>query len=86
MHNGSIMVANSDTQEVRWHPPVMDESEVADYIRVNVRTLRQWRIRKPPTGPPFFRAGKLVRYRKDALDAWMEAQTVTTTDRKRRAG
>lgn len=46
-------------------------------------TLEGWRIRG--VGPRFVKIGRLVRYRADDLDAWIESQSrVSTSQRKAR--
>lgn len=44
--------------------------EAAEYIGWPAETLRTWRRRG--TGPKFVKAGNHVRYRKVALDRWLE--------------
>ena len=63
---------------------LLTEQEASDYLRISVATLRSWRHRGK--GPPFIRANKadphtgrvsrsnVVRYPRDRLDAWIEAQ------------
>lgn len=50
----------------------------SEYIGVPVGTLAQWRYLK--TGPRFIRAGRMIRYRKADLDAWLDAHAVSTKD------
>jgi len=47
-------------------------AQVAEHLQVPEATLTQWRYKK--TGPPYFRAGKHVRYREKDLLAWERAQ------------
>jgi excisionase family DNA binding protein len=46
-------------------------SEAAEMLRAPVATLRYWR--HLGTGPHSFRLGRRVLYRRDDLDAWVEA-------------
>lgn len=46
--------------------------EVAQYLRVGVNTLEQWRSRGK--GPAFVRVGRRVRYRRREIEEWMEHQ------------
>jgi DNA-binding transcriptional MerR regulator len=48
------------------------ETELAEHLKVPAKTLAGWRSRG--TGPPWFRAGKHVRYREPAVIQWQEAQ------------
>jgi excisionase family DNA binding protein len=47
-------------------------SEAAALLRAPVATLRYWRHRG--TGPRSFRLGRRVLYRRDDLEAWVDAQ------------
>ena len=44
--------------------------ELADYLVVPVATLYQWRYRSE--GPPGFRVGRYLRYRKRDVEDWIE--------------
>jgi excisionase family DNA binding protein len=46
--------------------------ELADYLGVPVATLYQWRHRRE--GPPGFRVGRYIRYRRTDLEAWIDRQ------------
>ena len=54
--------------------PLLTPSEAAEYIGVATNTLSVWRC----TGRyniPFIKSGRLVKYRKSALDAFLERRT-----------
>lgn len=44
--------------------------ELAEYLGVPVATLYQWRYRRE--GPPGFRVGRHVRYRRADVEDWIE--------------
>jgi len=46
----------------------------AEYIGCSVASLRVWRVNGK--GPDYFRAGKLIRYRRRDLDAWIQKHFV----------
>lgn len=50
------------------------EMQAASFLNVSVRTLQAWRIRGG--GPDFVKHGRLVRYQRRALVAFLEANTV----------
>ena len=50
----------------------LNERQAAKYLGVSASTLRLWRAEG--RSPRFFRAGKLVRYRRNDLDSWIEAR------------
>jgi len=51
---------------------LLTEQELADLLKVSVRTVRSWRTEG--TGPPSLRIGRGVRYRRRDVDAWLEQQ------------
>jgi excisionase family DNA binding protein len=52
-------------------------AEAADLLRAPVATLRYWRHRK--IGPPSFRLGRRVLYRRADLGAWINAKADRTS-------
>jgi predicted DNA-binding transcriptional regulator AlpA len=60
---------------------LLDEQEAANFLSINVRTLQAWRSTRPPKNgsPPFAKIGRLVRYRRSDLLAWVEKQERWTT-------
>lgn len=46
--------------------------EVSEAIRVPLATLRFWRAKG--TGPKSFRMGRRVMYKREDVEAWIEAQ------------
>ena len=59
--------------------PTKDEifgnTGAAEYIGVTPRTLEVWRCTKRYQ-IPFIKVGRLVKYRKSALDAFLESRTI----------
>lgn len=54
--------------------PLFTPSETAEYIGVTEKTLAVWRC----TGRyaiPFIKVGRLVKYRKSALDTFLDSRT-----------
>jgi excisionase family DNA binding protein len=51
-------------------PEVLTATEAAAYLQVPVATLRRWR--SIGTGPRHAKVGRHVRYRRAALDRWLE--------------
>lgn len=51
---------------------LMTIQELAQYLGVPVGTLYQWRYRRE--GPPGFRVGRHVRYRRSDVEMWIERQ------------
>lgn len=47
----------------------MNNREAADYLGLKAATLNKWRCHGD--GPPFIKVGRLIRYRKIDLDAFL---------------
>ena len=60
-----------------------DESAIAKRLRCEVKTLQAWRTRGG--GPPFVKIGRLVRYKAEDVDAWVEARRYASTSEPRPA-
>lgn len=57
---------------------LLNEQEVCDWLRIKVATTRKWRL--IGRGPKFQRLdGHLVRYRRGDVQAWLDANTYTST-------
>lgn len=52
---------------------LMTMAELAEMLGVPVNTIYGWRCRGE--GPPGYRIGRHVRYRRDAVEEWLEAKT-----------
>lgn len=53
--------------------PMASAEEVAEYLRVPVNTLYQWRYMR--TGPRASRVGRHLRYRWSDVEAWLDEQS-----------
>ncbi|MCL4822113.1 MAG: helix-turn-helix domain-containing protein [Vicinamibacteria bacterium] len=57
----------------RLESPLLDEGAAGEYLGgLSPRTLQRWRCER--RGPRYIRLGKLARYRRSDLDAYIEAQ------------
>ena len=63
------------THEINPDDPLMRSAAVAEYLGVVIPALEKWR--QLGTGPDYVKVGRLVRYKKSALDAWITARTVS---------
>lgn len=54
---------------------ILGNTDAAEYIGVTPRTLEVWRCTKRYQ-IPFIKVGRLVKYRKSALDAFLDSRTV----------
>ena len=54
---------------------LLNNDDSAEYLGVTPRTLEVWRCTKRYQ-IPFIKVGRLVRYRKSALDAFLESRTI----------
>ena len=55
--------------------PLIDVQQLADYLDVPVKTLYAWRYRRE--GPPAFRVGRHLRYRRTDIQRWIQQQIDT---------
>ncbi|GAA2012820.1 hypothetical protein GCM10009739_26690 [Microbacterium ulmi] len=51
-------------------PVLLTSREVADLLRVPLRTVEDWRVTR--SGPPWLKLGRHVRYDRDELLAWVK--------------
>lgn len=61
----------------------LDPKAAAAFLGVSWLTLADWRVKG--TGPAYSRAGRLIRYRKSTLEAWLEGRTCTSTSESKGA-
>lgn len=58
------------------HEGLLSPRQLASFLNVSVATLYDWRHRR--CGPPGFRVGKHLRYRKSDVDRWINDQIKAT--------
>ncbi|MBC3760603.1 helix-turn-helix domain-containing protein [Quadrisphaera oryzae] len=63
----------------RWATEWADINEASAITGVPVATLRSWRWRRLGEGPESFTVGRRIRYRRDAIEAWMRQQEAAGT-------
>lgn len=56
--------------------PLLDTKAAASYVGCTANHLAQLRMRRQ--GPAYFKHGSLVRYRRSALDDWINQNTCRT--------
>ena len=56
-------------------PKLLTEAEAADYLSVEPQTLCAWRCTRR-YNLPFIKVGRLVRYREEDIEAFLEERTV----------
>lgn len=49
---------------------LLTEREAASLLKISSRTLQAWR--PAGTGPAFVRVGRSIRYRRNALQEWLD--------------
>jgi predicted DNA-binding transcriptional regulator AlpA len=59
---------------------LLNNDETADMLNVSRRTLPVWRVQGK--GPKFIKIGKLVRYERTEIEAWILANTHANTSRQ----
>jgi excisionase family DNA binding protein len=66
-------VFRSDTTKGEAMRALLTPEELAELLSVPTRTLDQWRYYG--RGPQFIKIGRHCRYRPEAIDAWLAAQS-----------
>ena len=64
------MTAN-DNQPI---PEFLDERGLCALLAISSVTATKWRAKAK--GPPFIKVGRLVRYRRSDVDAWLRSCTI----------
>ena len=54
-----------------------DTVQLAEYLGNEVNTVEGWRLKG--VGPRYIKVGRLVRYRTEDVDLWIESQTRNST-------
>lgn len=74
---------NIDDQDLATSPgndnaapdsPFLDEKRLCAELAISSVTATKWRAQAK--GPPFIKVGRLVRYRRSDLEAWLASRTV----------
>ena len=58
-------------------PRLIDTVQLAEYLGNEVNTCEGWRLKG--IGPQYIKVGRLVRYRIENVDQWIESQTRNST-------
>lgn len=58
-------------------PRLIDTVQLAEYLGNEVNTCEGWRLKG--IGPRFIKVGRLVRYKIQTVDLWIESQTRNST-------
>lgn len=60
------------------HAVVMNEKKAAEYLDLSPKTLQKYRWEQK--APAYIKVGRSVRYRKEDLDAFLDANRVEPTN------
>jgi excisionase family DNA binding protein len=52
----------------------LDEKRLCALLGISSVTTTKWRVKAK--GPPFIKVGRLVRYRRSDVEAWLRANTI----------
>lgn len=55
-------------------PELLDERGLCALLAISSVTATKWRAKAK--GPPFIKVGRLVRYRRSDVDAWLRTNTI----------
>ena len=62
------------TASIAMDSPLIDEKQLCADLGISSVTATKWRAKA--AGPPFIKVGRLVRYRRADVEAWLAARTV----------
>lgn len=62
-----------EKKEVQYGYPIMNVDDLAKYLSVSKETVYGWTSRKKI---PFIKMGRLIRFLKPDIDAWMQKNKV----------
>lgn len=65
-HPGSASLATNS--------PLIDEKQLCAELGISSVTATKWRAKAD--GPPFIKVGRLVRYRRADVEAWLTSRTI----------
>ena len=71
----SVVAASASMRATEDPSRLMTLNEVSDLLGIPVATLYRWRHRGE--GPPGYRIGRHVRFRRAAVEAWIESRADT---------
>lgn len=71
MNHPELRVANTNALELS---PFIDEKRLCADLAISSVTATKWRAKAE--GPPFIKVGRLVRYRRADVEAWLVSRTV----------
>lgn len=54
--------------------PLIDEKQLCAELGISSVTVTKWRAKA--AGPPFIKVGRLVRYRRADVEAWLVSRTI----------
>jgi predicted DNA-binding transcriptional regulator AlpA len=73
-----LVIAPQEPHSLASPDGLMDPRAAADFLGVSVLTLADWRVKGK--GPVYTRAGgRLIKYRRSSLEAWIESRTQRST-------
>ena len=58
---------------------LMSVPEVAEYLGIPQTTIYQWNYQR--TGPPAFRVGRHLRFKRDDVEAWLRRRALNREDK-----
>ena len=68
-----IVSKNSNVSEkIPKQKQLLDMNEASEFLGISKNTLYEWVVQKKV---PFVKVGRLTKFKKEALDAWLEQRT-----------
>ncbi len=58
---------------------LVNERTATEFLGLAAGTLAVWRARRSPNAPPYIRVGRAIRYDPAALQAYINARTISSS-------
>ena len=65
-------VAAIERPELDYWDGMIDETDASQFLNQSVRTLQKWRL--TGYGPPFYKIGRSIRYKRRVIQEWLESR------------
>ncbi len=69
---GIVSEKRNVSEEISKQKQLLDTNEAAQYLGISKNTLYEWVLQKKI---PFIKVGRLTKFKKEALDAWLAQRT-----------
>ena len=69
--DGIVSKNRNVSEKIPKQKQLLDMNEASEFLGISKSTLYEWVVQKKV---PFLKVGRLTKFKKEALDAWLEAE------------